>query len=1463
MNTTASLFSQGCLFSGLANWARSLAYAGGGRIRRLMAGVIAFSALAGSAAAAPAVTGVDTPVAGAYPGGANLDFFVFFNEPVNITGLPRIQVTMNSGVVYANYFSGSGSTTIRFRYVTAPGDSDPDGIALAGSIDLNGATIRNGALQDSSLLLVNVGPTAGIIVEAVPLVVTSVTVPSSGLYKAGSTLDFTVNLNKVANLSTGGLPFLPITLDSGGAPFAIYVSGSGSSALLFRYTVATTDLDPTGLLLSGTINLNGATLRDAALNDVVPTLNGIGGTSAVVIDGVAPTVVSSNRVGPASTLATSVAFTVTFNEAVSGVDLADFELTKTGTATGILNSLVPTSPGTFTVNVTGVGGDGSLRVDLKSSGTGIVDAAGNGALVGFTGGQTITVDNSVPTAAIGAPSTPDTDSGPLSFTIAYSGADIITLSPGDVTLNTTGGVTATLQVSGTGLAERVVTLTNIQGAGTIGITIAAGTASDLAGNVAPGAGPSVAVAANQSPTLAQAISAKSVGYKTPFIYVVPAGMFVDPNPGQTLTYSASGMPDGITFNPATRMFGGTAAIGTSVIVVTATDDGTPARSSSSSFTLSVIKAVITVKADDKTRPYGAANPTLSATMTGFVGGETLETSGITGAPALATTATTASFVGTFPITTNPGTLAAANYSFVMAPGTLTVSKAVLTVKADDKSRAYNTLTPTLTASITGFVNGETSAVLLGAPILSTTATATSNIGTYPITVDIGSLQATNYAFTSLINGTLTISASQLTIVLEGLSRVYNGQPQPVSASTTPSGSPLLFTYDGSPTAPTNAGSYAVQATSADPNFGGTATGTLVIAKASQTLTFNLPAITIGVPVPLAATASSGLPVSFSIVSGNATIAGNLLTVNDGALVTVRAQQVGDGNHNPVLVDRSTGSSNRAAQSIHAAAPGDKLTTSAPFTVVATATSGLPVTLTLVSGPATLSGSVVTLTGAAGTVVIRLSQAGNATYLPAADVLLSIAVSSTGASTYFGAVQSGAGGTRNGDIGATYQAASNQGTLLILAPTLLVNTVVDFTLTGSSFTRTVEVSNGTPIPLTITGQISNGVLSGTIEPIGQTFNASLLPTEGSQAPFAGFYRLTALGSSKGATYAAVSAQNQILVLSVLPLSRISGSTTLAGDGTFSFTSGSTVVQGRLDAATGSITCTVAPQSLPAIAFAGVRSSIAPNDRLVNVSARSIANGAANPLITGFVIAGASPKTVLVRGVGPGLQPYGVQGYLETPTIQLFSGGTKVGENTGWGTSPNLSEVRTAFARVGAFPLAEGSADSALLVTLNPGGYTVHVSGGTGVALAEVYDASANPQLESQRLVNVSVRNEAGSGNETLICGFIVSGNSPKRVLIRGIGPTLSDYGVQGFLADTQLKVFTGETLLGENDNWSSDSALALVNSQAASATGAFALPLGSKDSAIVLTLAPGAYTAHVSSAVADVKGVALIETYEVP
>jgi hypothetical protein len=117
----------------------------------------------------------------------------------------------------------------------------------------------------------------------------------------------------------------------------------------------------------------------------------------------------------------------------------------------------------------------------------------------------------------------------------------------------------------------------------------------------------------------------------------------------------------------------------------------------------------------------------------------------------------------------------------------------------------------------------------------------------------------------------------------------------------------------------------------------------------------------------------------------------------------------------------------------------------------------------------------------------------------------------------------------------------------------------------------------------------------------------------------------------------------------------------------------------------------------------------------------------------------------------------------------------------------------------------------------------------------------------------------SGSSTLTAGFVVSGNAPEQVLIRGIGPTLAQFGVTGVLASPQLVLFDGSgNKLATNSGWGGSAALTNVFTQ----VGAFALPAGSNDAAMVMTLAPGPYTAEVSGLNGS-SGVALVEIYEVP
>lgn len=128
-------------------------------------------------------------------------------------------------------------------------------------------------------------------------------------------------------------------------------------------------------------------------------------------------------------------------------------------------------------------------------------------------------------------------------------------------------------------------------------------------------------------------------------------------------------------------------------------------------------------------------------------------------------------------------------------------------------------------------------------------------------------------------------------------------------------------------------------------------------------------------------------------------------------------------------------------------------------------------------------------------------------------------------------------------------------------------------------------------------------------------------------------------------------------------------------------------------------------------------------LVNLSCRARVGTGGDILIPGLVIAGTAPKTLLVRAVGPTLAGFGVTGELADPTLAVFSGTTLVASNNDWGTGPNSAAIAGAAATAGAFALPAGSRDSALIATLNPGAYTVQVSGvgnTTGVALVEVYE-----------------------------------------------------------------------------------------------------------------------------------------------
>jgi trimeric autotransporter adhesin len=190
--------------------------------------------------------------------------------------------------------------------------------------------------------------------------------------------------------------------------------------------------------------------------------------------------------------------------------------------------------------------------------------------------------------------------------------------------------------------------------------------------------------------------------------------------------------------------------------------------------LTVNKAVLTITADNKNKVYGSVNPSLTLSYSGFVNGD--DASSIT-APTPATTATSGSVAGVYPITLTGGS--ASDYTLTLVEGTLTIDKAVLTVTADNKNREYGSSNPDLTLSYSGFVNGDNESALSLKPALATAANMVSGVGTYSIIPSGGS--ADNYSFT-YVNGTLTVTKKMLTVTAENKTRLVN-QSDPVFTMT--------------------------------------------------------------------------------------------------------------------------------------------------------------------------------------------------------------------------------------------------------------------------------------------------------------------------------------------------------------------------------------------------------------------------------------------------------------------------------------------------------------------------------------------------------------------------------------------------------------------------------------------------------------------------------------------------------
>jgi len=238
----------------------------------------------------------------------------------------------------------------------------------------------------------------------------AVNMPPAGLYKAGDTFDFTVQTSETVLVT--GTPRLPFKAGSA-TVYADYLSGSGSSTLKFRHTVAAGESEPDIIMAGAQLDFNGGSIRDYSGNDVDPAMGTVIYTGAVRIDGVLPAAVSIVRLNPnlAETILTAVTYRVTFNKPITGLDALDFNIVANG---GVIVTLgEPTLvAGGYDLAVTGISGVGTIRLDLKASGTGIVDTVGNPIAGGFQGEVYTIVGNRAPSFTVSGDAAAAADAGP-------------------------------------------------------------------------------------------------------------------------------------------------------------------------------------------------------------------------------------------------------------------------------------------------------------------------------------------------------------------------------------------------------------------------------------------------------------------------------------------------------------------------------------------------------------------------------------------------------------------------------------------------------------------------------------------------------------------------------------------------------------------------------------------------------------------------------------------------------------------------------------------------------------------------------------------------------------------------------------------------------------------------------------------------------------------------------------------
>ena len=684
-------------------------------------------------------------------------------------------------------------------------------------------------------------------------------------------------------LTTAPTASTTATTTSGAGTYAITASGGVSDNYTFSYT-------------DGTLTVDKATLsviaddQSKTYGDANPTLT-VSYSGFVGSDGES----ALTTVPTATTTATTTSGSGTYPITVSGGADNNYTFSYTD--------------GTLTVGKVAL----SVTADDQSKTYGDANPALTVSYSGFVGSDGASALTTAPTATTSATTTsgagtyPITVSGGADNNYTFSYTDGM-LTVGKATLSVTaddkrkvyGEPNPALTVSYSGfvgndsesdldtapVATTTATISSING--DYPITVSGGADNNYTFSYTDG---TLTVGQSTQTITFDALSDKTYG-DAPFDLTARASSDL------TVTYSSSD-ESVVTISGSTVTIVGA---GTATITASQAGDNNFNAAAPVEQTLTVGKATLSVTADDKSKTYGEANPTLTVSYSGFVGSD--GESDLTTAPTATTTATTTSGAGTYAITGSGGS--DDNYTFSYTDGTLTVGKAALSVTADDQSKTYGEANPTLTVSYSGFVGSDGESDLTTAPTATTTATTTSGAGTYAITVSAG--VSDNYTF-SYTNGTLTVGKAALSVTADDQSKTY-GEANPALTVSYSGfvGNDSESDLDTAPVATTTAtissinGDYPITVSGgADNNYTFSYTdGTLTVGKSTQTITFDaLSDKAYGdAPFDLTARASSDLTVTYSSSDESVvTISGSTVTIVGAGTATITASQAGDNNFN--------------------------------------------------------------------------------------------------------------------------------------------------------------------------------------------------------------------------------------------------------------------------------------------------------------------------------------------------------------------------------------------------------------------------------------------------------------------------------------------------------------------------------------------------------------------------------------